>query len=398
MSEFIAFHRPSIGEEEIDEVVQTLRSGWLTSGKKAAQFEEDFRAYTGSIHAVAVNSCTAALHLALAAMDIGPGDEVITTPLTFCATVNAILHTGATPVLADVAADGNLDPAAVAACVTRQTRAIIPVHLAGLPCRMSAIMSTARRHKLRVVEDAAHAVGTHFRGKHVGAAASGFSGDAAAYSFYATKNMTTGEGGMFTTNDRTLAGRVRILTLHGISKDAWNRYAENGNWFYRVLEAGFKYNLSDIQAAIGIHQLRRVDGFITRRAEYAHRYTEAFRQIEELEPPPEATEGRHAWHLYMLRLNLDRLRISRDEFIQELSRRGVGTSVHFIPIPMHPFFAPWAEKNRCPHAETLYSRLVSLPLYPDLSEAEVERVIAAVSAIAVENRRPLTIAAGGYSE
>lgn len=394
MSEFIAFHRPSIGEEEINEVVETLRSGWLTSGERAARFERAFADYTGSLYAVAVNSCTSALHLALAALDIGPGDEVITTPLTFCSTVHTILHVGATPVLADVNQDGNIDPAAIDARLTPRTRAIIPVHLAGLPCRMSAIMSLARRRKLRVIEDAAHAAGTHYRNEHLGSVRSRFAGDAAAYSFYATKNITTGEGGMFTTNDRALAERVRLLALHGITKDAWNRYASNGNWFYRVLEPGFKYNLSDILAAIGIHQLKRLESFIAQRAAYARMYNDAFGRLEELETPADTTEGRHAWHLYLLRLNCERLRISRDQFIRELAERGVGASVHFIPITMHPFFERWALQNACPRAEALYSRVISLPLHPGLSEGEVQRVIAAVTGVVAANRRLMAAGAG----
>ncbi len=263
---YIPFNLPTIGEEEIAEVVATLRSGWLTTGPRTAQFEREFRAYVQAPHALAVNSCTAGLHLALAALGIGKGDEVITTPLTFCATVNTILHVGATPVLADIRADGNIDPEAIESRITERTRAIVPVHIGGLPCEMDAIWDLARRHDLRVVEDAAHAIGSQYKGLPIGG---GFPpkrrcSDVVAFSFYATKNLTTGEGGMVTTHREALLERMRILCLHGISKDAWNRYSEKGNWYYEVVECGFKYNLSDLQSAIGIHQLRRQEKFIER--------------------------------------------------------------------------------------------------------------------------------------
>ncbi len=394
---YIPFNRPEIGEEEIGEAADVLRSGWLTTGERTAQFEREFRAYTGARHALAVNSGTAALHLALAALGIGAGDEVITTPLTFCATVNSILHVGATPVLADVDDDGNLSPRAVAERITRRTRALLPVHLGGMPCRMDALWELARRHKLAVVEDAAHAVGTRYRGEHLGHAASSLS-DAVAYSFYATKNITTGEGGMATTNRKELEERMRILALHGISKDAWNRYGEDGHWRYEVLEPGFKYNLSDLQSAVGIHQLRKLERFIGRRAELAALYNRLLGGMEELETPRDCAFGRHAWHLYILRLNSGRLAIGRDDFLEELRRRKIGASVHFIPIPKHPFFAPWAEHNRCPRALALYERMFSLPLYPGLREDEVRRIATAVREIAGAARRQRTYKAGSVVE
>ena len=281
-AEFIPFAMPDIGEEEIAEVVATLRSGWITSGPRTSQFEREFRGYTGAPHALAVNSCTAGLHLALAALGIGSGDEVITTPLTFCATVNVILETGATPVLADIGSDFNLDPSAVFRAITPRTRAILPVHIAGLACDMNAIWSLAREHDLKVVEDAAHAAGTSYWGSKIGAGSS----DAVAFSFYATKNLTTGEGGMVTTPSQELEERMRILCLHGISRDAWERYKEKGNWYCEVTERGYKYNMSDIMASIGIHQLRKLDRMNARRAVIAARYTAAFDEMEELETPP----------------------------------------------------------------------------------------------------------------
>jgi dTDP-4-amino-4,6-dideoxygalactose transaminase len=383
-TDFIPFHRPSIGDEEIAEVVDTLRSGWLTTGPKTAQFEREFGNYVRSPFALAVNSCTAGLHLALAAMDIGCGDEVITTPLTFCATVNSILHVGATPVLADVAADGNIDPSSIEARITPRTRAIIPVHLGGLPCDLSNIWRIAKRWGLRVIEDAAHAAGTVYEERPIGAVTPPpqLGSDAVAFSFYATKNLTTAEGGMVTTADQKLYERMKLLCLHGISRDAWNRYSESGSWFYQVHECGFKYNLSDLQSAIGIHQLRKLERFIETRARYARLYASILENVEEVELPQDASPGaRHAWHLYSIRLNLEKLSIDRGEFIEALRARGIGASVHFIPIPLHPFFRPYANspQNYCPVALELYPRLVTLPLYPEMTEAEVEYVGRTVS-------------------
>lgn len=395
----IPFHRPSIGQEEIDEVVRTLQSGWLTSGPRTAQFEGAFREFLGVPHALGVNSCTAGLHLALAGLRIGPGAEVITTPLTFCATVNVILHTGATPVLADVGPDGNIDPASVAARITERTRAILPVHLAGLPVQMEEIWKLARTHRLHVVEDCAHAIGSYYRGWPVGAGNPevGDYSAAAAFSFYATKNLTTGEGGMVTCHSGDLADTMKVLCLHGISRDAWNRYADRGKWHYDVLEPGFKYNLSDIQSAIGIHQLRKLQSFIQVRTRYAHIYNEILQDVCEVEVPPDRSDSLHAWHLYMLRLNLERITINRDEFISTLQEAGIGTSVHFIPIPLHPFFAPYAHlpHNECPQAMSLYPRLVSLPLYPGMTEAEVEHVANVIKKVVFRVRKSRKVAVAG---
>jgi len=376
---FIPFHRPTIGDEEIAEVVDTLRSGWLTTGPKTAQFEREFGSYVGSPFALAVNSCTAGLHLALTALGIGSGDEVITTPLTFCATVNTIFQTGATPILADVRSDGNIDPASVEARITARTKAIVPVHLAGLPCDLSSIWRIADKWGLRVVEDAAHAAGAMYNGRLIGAATSmkGSESDAIAFSFYATKNMTTAEGGMVTTSHQELYERMKLLCLHGISRDAWNRNSESGSWFYQVHECGFKYNLSDLQSSVGIHQLRKLERFTDTRSRYAHQYSDILADVEELELPPDAPPtGRHAWHLYTIRLNLERLSIDRAEFIGALRARGIGASVHFIPIPLHPFFSGYADlpHNQCPIALELYPRLVTLPLYPEMTESDVEYV------------------------
>ena len=392
---FIRFHRPSIGEEEINEVVETLRSGWLTTGPRAARFEREFREHTGAPYAVAVNSATAGLHLALAGLEIGPGDEVITTPMTFCATVQAILHVGATPVLADIGWDGNIDPEEIEKRITSRTRAIIPVHLAGLPCEMNTIWALARKHSIHVIEDAAHAAGACYENRPIGAGAS----DAVVFSFYATKNLTTGEGGMITTYRADLAESMRMLALHGVSHDAWDRYTERGDWRYDVLAHGFKYNLSDIQAAIGIHQLRKLDEFVERRTLYAGMYHRAFAGLEEVDRPPDIPTRRHAWHLYILRLNLRRLEIDRGRFICELQQRGIGASVHFIPIPLLRFFArlPLAQQA-CPRALDLYPRIVSLPLYPAMTEEEVQYVARSVREILDCSRRVRLVAAGARAK
>ncbi len=382
MDRYIPFHVPTIGEDEIAEVTAVLRSGWLTTGSRARQFEEEFARYTGARYALAVNSCTAALQLALGAMDIGPGDEVITSPLTFCATVNCILHAGARPVLADVNADGNLDPAAVAGRITGRTRAILPVHFGGRACDMDRLWAIAERAGLTVIEDAAHAAGSRYHGQALGAVGASRS-EAVAYSFYATKNITTGEGGMVTTNHEPLATRMRVLALHGISKDAWMRYAENGNWFYQVLEPGFKSNLCDVLAAIGIHQLRRIDELAAARRRIAEQYRAAFNDLEELQLPSWKDADENAWHLFPLLLRLEKLSIGRREFIEQIQQRGIGVSVHFIPIPMHPCYSTWAlsPSNACPRAQAWYEREVSLPLYPNLDEDSVMRIIDAVKQI-----------------
>jgi dTDP-4-amino-4,6-dideoxygalactose transaminase len=392
---FIHFHRPSIGEEEIQEVISVLRSGWLTSGPRTMQFEKEFGEYVQAPYALAVNSCTAGLHLAMAALGIGPGDEVITTPLTFCASVNVILHMGATPVLADIGPDGNLDPDCVAKRITGRTKAILPVHLAGFPCDMDRIWKLARDYGLYVVEDAAHATGTHYKGHPIGCGNGVNRSEAVAFSFYATKNLTTGEGGMVTTHDPQLYEKMQILCLHGISKDAWNRYAEEGSCFYQVLAAGFKYNLSDVQSAIGIHQLRRQEEFLRCRAQCARLYSEMLDGLAEVETPRDVADGRHSWHLYIPQLNLNRIEISRNELIHQLYRRRIGTSVHFIPIPLHPAYKELAARpeNHCPRALDLYSRIFSLPLYPAMTVDDVLYVGETLAELLRCSRKQSTVSA-----
>jgi len=395
---FIPFHKPSIDECEVEAVTAALRSGWLTTGPRTAQFETEFREYTGAPFALALNSCTAALHLALAALEIGPGDEVITTPLTFCATVNCILHTGATPVMADIGPDGNIDPVSIRQRITSRTRALLPVHYGGLPCDMRSIWKLARDHGLHVIEDAAHALGARYHGSPIGAGSEtdGLHSDAVAFSFYATKSLAIGEGGMVTCHSQSLLERMRVLCLHGIGKDAWNRYGQNGAWYYEVVAPGFKYNLSDVQSAIGIAQLRKQERFVEIRAAQARFYAERLAGVEEIELPAETSESRHAWHLYPIRLKLNKLKITRGDFIERLKKRGVGASVHFVPIPLHPAYArlPHAAPESCPRAMELYERLVSLPIYPNLSREQLEHIAASVKAIVRASRRARTLAAG----
>jgi dTDP-4-amino-4,6-dideoxygalactose transaminase len=387
-SQFLPFSLPSIGSEETQEVVDTLQSSWLTSGPKTKQFETEFAAYVTSKHALAVNSCTAGLHLALRCLNLSPGDEIITTPLTFCATVNCIIEAGGTPVLADVGADLNLDPDRVSAFITPRTKGILPVHFAGLPCAMDRLWDIARKNKLSVIEDAAHAVGSTYRGVPIGSGESA----AVAFSFYATKNLCTGEGGMVTTSSEALADRMRILCLHGISRDAWNRYSEKGSWYYEVVECGHKYNMSDLMAAIGIHQLRKLEAMNERRAAIASQYNAAFGEMSELQIPPDRQDSRHSWHLYALRLNLDRLTLDRAQFFEEMRTRGIGCSVHFIPIPLHPYYRDNLElRDPCKLALSEYPRLLSLPIYAKMTDDDVARVVQAVRDIVQRHRKEVPV-------
>lgn len=376
-SEFLVFGSPAIGEAEIAEVVATLRSGWLGTGPRVQRFEADFRAYVGCTSAVALNSCTAGLHLALDALGVGPGDEVITTPLTFSATANVIVHVGATPVFADVdPRTMNLDPDAVARAVTPRTKAILPVHLAGRPCDMDALLEMAQRHGLAVVEDAAHATEARYRGRPVGSI-----GDMTAFSFYVTKNLVTGEGGMLTTNNAAWAEEIRIKSLHGISRDAWKRYSAEGFQPYDTLFPGYKYNMTDLQAALGIHQLARLEGNLAVRERHWRRYDEAFRGHPLLTlPTPTDPRDRHARHLYTILLDTDRAGMSRNEFIVRLKAENIGTGIHFTPLHLHSYYAKTFgfTRGQFPSAEFIGDRTVSLPLSAKLTDDDVEDVIAAV--------------------
>jgi dTDP-4-amino-4,6-dideoxygalactose transaminase len=383
-AEFLPFSRPSIGDEEIAAVTETLRSGWLSAGPRTEEFERDFRCFTGAPAALALNSCTAGLHAALLALGIGPGDEVVTTPMTFAATANVVEHTGARPVLADVEPDTlNLSPERVAAALTPRTRAILPVHYAGHPADLDPLHALAAAHGLAVVEDAAHALAARYRGRLVG------SGDnPAAFSFYATKNVTTGEGGMLT-GSAELVERARVIGFHGMSRGAWSRQSAGGGWRYEVEVPGFKYNMSDVQASLGLCQLRRLDALQARRREIVAAYQHAFAAEEALEPPVERADVEHAWHLYVLRIRPEVLRIGRDRVVEELARRNVGTSVHFIPVHLQPYYRDryGFRPDDFPVALDGFARALSLPLYPDLSDADAADVVAAVLDVVRAYRR-----------
>jgi len=378
MDDFLVFGAPLIGEEEIDEVVASMRAAWLGTGPKVARFEELVRDYLGAEHTVAVNSCTAALHLAMLAAGIGPGDEVITTAMTFMATANAILHAGATPVLVDVdRRTGLIDVDGIRAAITPRTRAIVPVHMYGRPCDMDAIQALAAERGLRVIEDAAHALEARYRGRKIGTI-----GDVTAFSFYVTKNITTGEGGMVATADADVAARIKTLALHGITADAWKRFSDEGYRHYQCVEPGFKYNMMDLQAAIGIHQLPRIGGWLARRAEIWARYDAAFADLSLETPAPPADEPGtvHARHLYTLLVDRDAAGIGRDAFMQRLYERGIGTGVHYIGVHLHPYYRETfgLAPEDFPNATYISERTLSIPLSPKLTDGDVERVIEAV--------------------
>ncbi|HKG14192.1 MAG TPA: DegT/DnrJ/EryC1/StrS aminotransferase family protein [Pyrinomonadaceae bacterium] len=393
---FLPFSPPLIGEEEIEEVVDTLRSDWITTGPKVRRFEEEFAAYVGAPAALGLNSCTAALHTALAALGVGEGDAVVTTPMTFVSSVHVIEHVGARPLLADVEPDTlNVDPRRVAEVMESaradglRVKALLPVHLYGHPCDMNPLMDLAREYRLAVVEDAAHALPAAHEGRKVGSFAGLFDVPVmTCFSFYATKNLTTGEGGMLT-GPPELIDEARVWSLHGMTRDAWNRYGAKGSWFYEVVRPGFKYNLTDIAAALGLGQLRKLEGFQARRAGIARRYTEAFSQFEELTVPTSRPEVEHAWHLYVLRLNLESLNVSREQFIEEMRERRVGTSVHFIPVHTHPYYRDKYDfkPDDFPVAAAEFRRIVSLPLNPRMSDRDVEDVIEAVTDVVEKSRR-----------
>jgi dTDP-4-amino-4,6-dideoxygalactose transaminase len=372
---FVPFSSPAIGPDEINEVTATLESGWLSTGPRVRRFEEAFAAYVGSPYAIAVNSCTAALHLSLLASGIGPGDEVITTPLTFCATANVIVHTGATPVFVDVdPATGNLDPRAVAAAVTPKTRAVIVGHYAGRPADVDAFAAIGTRHQLTVIEDAAHCVEGVRAGRKIGTTA-----PFTCFSFYASKNLTTGEGGMITTASADAADRMRIASLHGLSRDAWARYERGGSPHYDVVMAGYKYNLSDIQGALGLHQLRALGRNHARRAEICQRYDAAFRDLPIRRFMDVPVGDVHAHHLYTVMIDADDCGRSRDDAAMTLDRLGVASSIHFRALHLHQFYRErfGFVRGQFPHAEKISDTVLSLPLSASLTDVQVERVIVA---------------------
>jgi len=383
---FLPYALPEIGEEEIAEVVDALRSGWVTTGPKTRRFEQDFSAFLGAgdaddkLHAVAVNSATAGLHLALEALGIGPGDEVITTTHTFTATAEVVRYLGADVKLVDIdSATMNIDPAAVEAAITPRTRAIMPVHYAGLAADMPAVLDIAQRQGLKVVEDAAHALPTTCGGQLIGTLAS----DATVFSFYANKTITTGEGGMLVTRDAAVAARAKVMRLHGMNRDAFDRFTSKvPSWYYEVVAPGYKYNLTDIAAAMGIHQLKKAQAFQRRRAQIAAAYDLAFADLPLIKPPQPAGGDTHAWHLYVVRLG-DDAGILRDRFIERLFELGIGCSVHYIPLHLHPY---WRDRYGLdaamfPHSQRAYERMVSLPIYSRMTDDDVARVVDAVRAV-----------------
>lgn len=377
--EFLPYALPLIEEDDIAEVVDTLKSGWIAKGPKTMEFEKQFAEYVGAKYAVALNSCTAALHLSLVAAGIGEGDEVLTTPMTFAASANVVIHTGAKPVFVDIdPATMNIDPKKIREKITPQTKAIIPVHMAGHPCEMDEIMEIAREHNLFVLEDAAHAVYTQYKGKTIGSI-----GDATAFSFYATKNLVTGEGGMVTTNDEVLYNKIRVMSTHGMSRNAWNRYTEVGSWYYEILSPGYKDNMSDIMAGLGLSQLAKLERMQGIRQEIADYYQVEFGKLPELEVPVELDYARHAWHLYIIKLNLDKLSIDRGKFIEELKKENIGTSVHFIPLHMHPYYQDTYgyKPGDFPVTEGVFERIISLPLYPKMSKQDANDVVDAVKRV-----------------
>jgi len=369
---FLPYCQPSIGEEEIREVVDTLKSGWLTTGPKVERFEQLLAQYTGAKYAVAVNSCTAALHLSLIALGIRKGDEVITTPFTFPATANVIVHVGAKPIFADIKLDTyNIDPEEVNKAVTPKTKAIIPVHYAGQPYDIEAIKEIADDQDLYVIEDAAHALGAEYDGRKVGTF-----GHSTCFSFYATKNITTGEGGAVTTDSKELADRLRVLRLHGLDKDAWKRYSSGGSWYYELRECGFKENMTDIQAALGICQMRKLDMFIEIRRKYAEIYNRELKKQSNVITPYEKMNVKHPYHLYPILVEgYDRAR-----FVEKMGELGIGCSVHYIPLHMHPFYKDTFhfEEGDFPHAEQVSAKEVSLPLYPKMREEDIWDVVSSV--------------------
>lgn len=376
---FLVFAAPQIEQPEMSEVMACLQSGWLGTGPRTARFEREFAAYKGAEHAVAFNSCTAALHISLLASGIQPGDEVITTPLTFCASVNAIIHSGATPVLADVDRDTmNIDPDAIRQCITPRTRAILPVHFAGRPANMDAIMGVAGEHDLMVIEDCAHAIETEYKGRKAGTF-----GNFGCFSFYVTKNVITGEGGMVLTASARHAERLKVLALHGMSKDAWSRFSDDGYKHYQVVDCGFKYNMMDLQAAIGIHQLARVEANWVRRQEIWDQYNGALRDLPIALPAPPEADTRHALHLYTILVDEERAGISRDRFLSAVAAHNIGVGVHYMSIPEHPYYQSrfgWRPES-WPNAMRIGRETVSLPLSAKLSDQDVRDVVEAVNRV-----------------
>lgn len=381
---FIPYCLPDITESEIKEVIDTLQSGWLAKGPKTLQFEKEFAEYVGAKYAVAMNSCTAALHIALVAADIGPGDEVITTSMTFAASVNTILHVGAIPVFVDIDPEtGLMDTGKIEEKITERTKAIVPVHYAGLACDLDRIYDIADKYNLFVSEDAAHAVYTEYKGKRIGHQAQG----TVSFSFYATKNLATGEGGMLVTDNKEIADRARMLITHGMSKNAWNRYAKGGSWMYDIEEPGYKYNMCDIQASLGLTQLHRLQEMQSDRELNAQLYTKGLSEIKGLELQ-QVNDGtsKHAWHLYIIRIT-EEFPMSRNELIEYLTEKNIGTSVHFIPVHMMSAYSKYRKGSFLPNTERWFDEIISLPLYSTLKIEDIDRIVDSINQISPQKQQ-----------
>jgi dTDP-4-amino-4,6-dideoxygalactose transaminase len=375
----LPFFRPTIDETDVASVTETVRSGWLTLGPVTEKLEAEIACYLGARRVVAVSSCSAAMFLALKAMDVGPGDEVVTSALTFASTVHGIIHAGARPVLADIDPETFcVPPEEIEKRITPKTRAIVPVHFGGQACRIDEMLETSAARGIRVLEDAAHSFGASVGGRMLGSF-----GDAAAFSFYATKNITTGEGGCLATGDEALADRVRLLSYHGMSHDTWARYADRGSWYYEVSVPGYKFNMSDVLSSLGLAQLRKLPAMLERRGEIARRFQQALEGSPFFELPRVGPGNAHTWHLFVLRLRLERLRIDRDAFTRALAAENVGCSVHFIPVYKHPFFEPYLRgAESFPVCDDYFSRCISLPLFPSMTDADVDDVVRALERVA----------------
>lgn len=374
----IPFCRAQIDESEISAVVEVLKSGWITTGKITQEFEAFAKTYLGVEHAIAVSSCTAALHLSLLALDIGPGDEVITTPLTFAATVNTIIHVGATPILADICMDsGNILIEEIEKKITSRTKAIIPVHYAGLPCDLNKLETLAKKHGVKIIEDAAHAIGSSYRGRKIGS-----SGNLVCFSFYPTKTMTSIEGGLIACSDSKVAEKIRNMSLHGLTKNAWSRYTQIGNWKYDVIFPGFKYNMSDVQAAVGLAQFKKLDSFIQKRRLLVAEYRNQFKDNSKIEM--QSDDLGHSYHLFIIRL-ASTSKLKRDELIAELTKKNIGTAVNFIPIPMHTYYKKTFgfDIKDYPNCDKFYEGVVSLPLFPELTIEQVRHVSRIINELVV---------------
>lgn len=381
----VPFYRQSFDKSEIAEVTDTIKSGWVTTGKKTHKLEELISGYVGAKYGAAVNSCTAGMHLLLKASGIGPGDEVVTTPYTFAATSEAILYTGAKPVFCDISYDTlNIESDEASKKISTKTRALLPVHIAGLPVNMKDFISLAKSKKIKIFDDAAHAIGAEYNGKKIGSI-----GDGSAFSFYATKNLTTGEGGMVTTRHKRLAEKIKLLSLHAMSKGAWKRYTKGGSWRYDLLDLGYKYNMSDLAASLGLAQFKKFKSFQSKRKKAVGRYMSNLSELDSVRMPMIDNISVHAWHLFLLRLRLNKLTINRDRFIFELNQNGIGTSVHFIPLFLQTFYRRHLglDKKDFPNAYKAYKEVITLPLFPDIKPGEIDYVCDAIIKIIKKYRR-----------